>query len=331
MGENQTIEIANRLASGEDVSKLTDIKGTCYVTTTDKIPLGIANCPSFEMVSENKKEYAKATVMQIDEHDAVRGRALLQKHGKLVLIQNKPMPPLKTEELDRVYALPYMRYYHPIYEQAGGVPGIEEVEFSVTHNRGCYGHCNFCSIAYHQGRMITCRSEDSVLSEVKLLTKQPRFKGYIHDVGGPTANFRHPSCKKQAEHGMCAGKKCLAPTPCPALEVDHSEYLAMLRKVRAVKGVKQVFIRSGIRFDYLMCDKNDDFFNELVEHHVSGQLKVAPEHCSADVLDAMGKPHIEVYEKFADKFYKQTKKIGREQYLVPYLMSSHPAVPLKTQ
>ncbi len=329
MGERQTVEISRRLAAGESVGAITDVPGTCYVTEPENIPIGLTNLPSFEMVSENKKEYCKAARLEIDEHDAVSGRALLQKHGKRVVIQNKPMPPLEQQELDRVYALPYMRFYHPSYEQKGGVPAIEEVEFSITHNRGCFGHCNFCSIAFHQGRKITCRSEDSVVGEAESFVANPRFKGYIHDVGGPTANFRRPSCKKQLTQGLCKGKKCLAPTPCPALEADHSEYLHMLRRLRAVRGVKKVFIRSGIRFDYLLEDKNDAFFNELIENHVSGQLKVAPEHCSPTVLDAMGKPHIEAYEAFEKRFYERTKRIHKEQYLVPYLMSSHPGSTLK--
>ena len=231
--------------------------------------------------------------------------------------------------MDAVYALPYMRTYHPSYEALGGVPGIEEVKFSITHNRGCFGFCNFCSIALHQGRKITCRSQDSVLKEAEVIAAQPDFKGYIHDVGGPTANFRATSCEKQKQKGLCRGKKCLAPEPCKNLTVDHSEYLAMLRRLRKVKGVKRVFIRSGIRYDYLMADKDDSFFRELVRHHVSGQLKVAPEHCDAAVLDKMGKPHIETYLKFQKKFYDITKGMGKEQYLVPYLMSSHPGSTLR--
>ncbi|HPY85881.1 MAG TPA: DUF3362 domain-containing protein, partial [Ruminococcus flavefaciens] len=228
------------------------------------------------------------------------------------------------EELDYIYSLPYTRAVHPSYDSQGGVPGIEEVRFSITHNRGCFGYCNFCSIALHQGRRVTVRSEESVLKEAERITKMPDFKGYIHDVGGPTANFRHTSCEKQLSKGLCMGKKCLAPTPCPALKADHTEYLALLRKIRQVKGVKRVFIRSGIRYDYLMEDKNDEFMRELIKHHVSGQLKVAPEHCSAVVLDKMGKPHIEAYKAFQKRFYEITKGIGKEQYLVPYLMSSHP-------
>jgi uncharacterized radical SAM protein YgiQ len=239
------------------------------------------------------------------------------------------MPMLTQAELDEVYELPYERMYHPVYEKEGGVAAIREVEFSITHNRGCFGACNFCSIAFHQGRMIASRSEESVLREAKALTEKEGFKGYIHDVGGPTANFRHCSCKKQAKLGMCKDRKCLAPTPCKALDVDHEEYLHLLRKLRALPKVKKVFVRSGIRFDYLMEDKDDTFFKELVTHHVSGQLKVAPEHCSAAVLDAMGKPHIESYKAFQKRFFQITKSIGKEQYLVPYLMSSHPGSTLQ--
>ncbi|MBQ2315678.1 MAG: DUF3362 domain-containing protein, partial [Clostridia bacterium] len=232
--------------------------------------------------------------------------------------------PLDTAEMDAVYALPFMRDYHPSYEAAGGVPGIAEVKFSVIHNRGCYGACNFCSLAYHQGRYISVRSHESVIAEVEKITKMPDFKGYIHDIGGPTANFRAPSCKKQEKCGLCADKKCLAPEKCPALEVDHSDYLSLLRKLRQIKGVKKIFIRSGIRFDYLIYDSDQAFFKELVTHHTSGQLKVAPEHCSNAVLKRMGKPDISVYERFKKRFYEITESIGKKQYLVPYLMSSHP-------
>lgn len=330
MGENQTIEIAERLSKGSSVQDLYDIRGICYaVKTQDYIPTAAAECASYEIVKENKKEYATACRKQMEEQDAVRGKKIIQRHGKYILVQNQPMPPLTQSELDWVYSLPYERMYHPAYEELGGVPGIQEVEFSITHNRGCFGACNFCSIAFHQGRVVTTRSEESVIKEAKALVENPRFKGYIHDVGGPTANFRQPSCKIQEKAGMCKAKKCLAPTPCKNLQVDHNEYLNMLRKLREIKGIKKVFIRSGIRFDYMMEDEKDEFFTELVKHHVSGQLKVAPEHCSAAVLDKMGKPHIETYKKFSDKFYKITKQVGKEQYLVPYLMSSHPGSTLK--
>ena len=328
MGERQTLEIAARLQSGVPVGQITDIKGTCYFADSIEGLKGI-RLASFEECAASKTAYATACRIEYDEHDAVRGKKLFQPHGGRFLVQNEPMPPLTTAELDRVYALPYARYYHPAYEQYGGVPAIAEVEFSITHNRGCFGACNFCSIAFHQGRQITCRSEASILAEAEALTKNPHFKGYIHDVGGPTANFRRPSCDKQLKYGLCKGKKCLAPAPCKQLQADHSDYIALLRKIRAIPGIKKVFIRSGIRFDYLMADPSDEFFKELVANHVSGQLKVAPEHCSAHVLDRMGKPHIETYLKFAKKFYSYTQQIGKEQYLVPYLMSSHPGSRLK--
>ena len=300
------------------------VRGTCYLTDPVNTPIGAAQCPSFEQVRDNKREYAKATKIQYDWQDEIYGKIIIQRHGKQMLVQNPPAYSLTTEELDHIYSLPYTRAVHPSYDAQGGVPGIEEVRFSITHNRGCFGYCNFCSIALHQGRRVTVRSEESVLAEAERITKMPDFKGYIHDVGGPTANFRHTSCEKQLTKGLCMGKKCLAPTPCPALKADHTEYLAMLRKIRAIKGIKRVFIRSGIRYDYLMQDKNDEFIRELIKHHVSGQLKVAPEHCSAVVLDKMGKPHIEAYKAFQKRFYEITKGMGKEQYLVPYLMSSHP-------
>ena len=324
MSEHQITEISKRLAAGENIRNMTDIRGTCYATEPVNTPIGAAECPSLKQVSENKELYAKACRQQYDQQDEIYGKTVIQRHGNLMLVQNPPAYCLTTEEMDYVYSLPYMRAYHPSYEKLGGVPGIREVEFSITHNRGCFGNCNFCSIALHQGRKISCRSEESILKEAEMLVKMPNFKGYIHDVGGPTANFRHPSCEKQIKLGLCKGKKCLAPVPCKALEVDHTEYLGILRKLRSIKGIKKVFIRSGIRYDYLIEDKNDEFMRELIKYHVSGQLKVAPEHCSAVVLDRMGKPHIETYKKFQQKFYSITKGMNKEQYLVPYLMSSHP-------
>ncbi len=329
MGERQAVEIADRLANGEPVRSLTDIKGTCYaVKAREYMPAPCAECPSYEQVSpptdSGKRQYAVSCRIQQSEHDAVRGKRIIQRHGDEILVQNKPQPPLSTAELDGVYGLPYERNWHPSYDALGGVPALQEVKFSITHNRGCFGACNFCSIAYHQGRAVTCRSEQSVIDEARLLTGLPDFKGYIHDVGGPTANFRGPSCDKQAKAGLCKDRKCLAPTPCPALKADHREYLNMLRRLRAIDGVKKVFIRSGIRFDYLIEDNDEQFFRELVAHHVSGQLKVAPEHCSAAVLQAMGKPQISAYMRFKERYYELTKSVGKKQYLVPYLMSSHP-------
>ena len=329
MGEKQTVEIARRLADGESIKDMHDIKGTCYLVENKDTPYGGAECPSFENVVASKKEYAVSCRIQQDEQDFFRGKMLKQKHGKMMLVQNQPMEPLTGPELDKIYELPYMRTYHPSYEKDGGVPGIAEVEFSITHVRGCFGACNFCSLAFHQGRYITSRSKESVVKEAKLLTTLPNFKGYIHDIGGPTANFRFPSCKGQEDRGLCKGKKCLAPYPCKNLQADQQEYLDILRTVRQLPKVKKVFVRSGIRFDYMLCDKNEDFFKELVQHHVSGQLKVAPEHCSAAVLDKMGKPHIEAYIKFAKRYFELSKSAGKEQYIVPYLMSSHPGSSLK--
>ncbi len=329
MGEKQTVEIANRLNNGEDIKSLTDIKGTCYAVPVTETPYKGVECPSYENVLASKKEYAISCRIQQDEQDHIRGKIIKQRHGKMMLVQNEPMEPLTTEELDKIYSLPYVRTYHPMYEKDGGVPGIIEVEFSITHNRGCFGACNFCSIAFHQGRYVTCRSKESIIEEAKLLTELDGFKGYIHDVGGPTANFRRTSCDVQLKNGLCKGKKCLAPNPCPALISNHEEYLDILREIRNLPKVKKVFIRSGIRYDYMLCDKSDEFFKELVKHHVSGQLKVAPEHCSAAVLDKMGKPHIKAYKEFSKKYFTYTKSIGKEQYLVPYLMSSHPGATLK--
>lgn len=329
MGEKQTAQIAHRLNNGEKIKDLTDIKGTCYAVSVENTPYKGVECPSYENVLKYKKEYAISCRIQQDEQDHIRGKAIKQRHGKMMLVQNEPMEPLTTEELDEIYALPYTRTYHPSYEKDGGVPGILEVEFSITHNRGCFGGCNFCSIAFHQGRYVTCRSKESIINEAKMLTTLEGFKGYIHDVGGPTANFRRTSCDVQLKKGLCKGKKCLAPEPCPALVSTHEEYLDILRDIRKIPKVKKVFIRSGIRYDYLLCDNNDEFFKELVKYHVSGQLKVAPEHCSATVLDKMGKPHIKAYKEFSKRYFTYTKSIGKEQYLVPYLMSSHPGATLK--
>ncbi|MBE6889601.1 MAG: YgiQ family radical SAM protein [Ruminococcaceae bacterium] len=328
MGEVTLSQMLNNFKAGMKLSEMHDLRGTCYLTKPENTPIGAVQCDSFEIVSTNKKAYAKACRKQYDEQDEVYGRTIVQRHGNMMLVQNPPQRSVTQSEFDYTYELPYMRAYHPMYEKEGGVPAIQEVEFSVTHNRGCYGFCNFCSIALHQGRRIQTRSEESVYNEAVMLSEKPNFKGYIHDVGGPTANFRQPSCKKQDEHGMCKGKKCLAPTPCKALIADHSDYLKLLRRLRTIKKVKKVFIRSGIRYDYILADKNNEFLDELVEHHVSGQLKVAPEHASNKVLDYMGKPHIEAYEEFERRFYASTKKCGKEQYLVPYLMSSHPGCTL---
>ena len=326
MGERQTREICTRLEKGED---LNGIRGTCVMLPFFELPSGYIELPSFEKVSADKAAYARAARIEQDEQDSVYGKTLIQKHTDKYLVQYPPALPLETDELDQIYELPYERYYHPCYENQGGVPSILEVEFSVAHNRGCFGACNFCSIAFHQGRYVTVRSKESILKETRIISESPRFKGYIHDLGGPTANFRQPSCLKQKEKGLCKGKKCLAPTPCPMLIADHKEYLDILREMRSLPKIKKVFIRSGIRYDYLLCDKDDNFFKELVQYHVSGQLKVAPEHCSSSVLDCMGKPYIKAYKEFQKRYFEYTKKIGKEQYLVPYLMSSHPGSTVK--
>ena len=327
MGEHQTVEIARRLAAGEPVESITDVDGTCYLTDFDHLPEKYVECAGFKKVASDKTAYAKACRIQMDNQDVVSGQIIVQKQSEKYLVQNIPAKPLVRGELDKVYALPYTRQVHPMYKN--GIPAIEEVQFSITHNRGCFGGCNFCSLAFHQGRMITSRSIESCVREVEGFTRDPKFKGYVHDVGGPSANFRHPSCKDQLKRGMCRNKNCLAPYPCKNLDPDHSEYVELLRRLRAIPGVKKVFVRSGIRYDYLLEDKGSPFLSELVKYHISGQLKVAPEHCVAGVLDYMGKPHFDVFEKFWDKYRSVNEKNGREQYLVPYLMSSHPGCTLE--
>ncbi|MEG2053433.1 MAG: YgiQ family radical SAM protein, partial [Oscillospiraceae bacterium] len=291
MGERQTTEICTRLSKGENISTITDVAGTCFIAkdTTD-LPKNYVECAGFEKVKTDKIAYAKACKIQMDNQDVVTGKAIVQRQTEGYLVQNVPAKPLNPTELDKIYALPFMRGYHPSYEKMGGVPAIEEVQFSIIQNRGCFGGCNFCAITMHQGRRVTARSKKSIVDEAIEITEQENFKGYIHDIGGPTANFRQPSCAKQMKDGMCAGKKCLAPNPCNNLIVDHREYLEILREVRALPKVKKVFIRSGIRYDYLIYDRNDEFFKELINHHISGQLKVAPEHCAPETLKYMGKP-----------------------------------------
>ena len=324
MGEKQVVNIANKLNENIDIKEITQVPGTCYVTEDIKNIGDFVEIASYKEVCNDKKKYAEAFKIQYDEQDPVRGGVIVQKHTNKYLVQNKPEMPLTREELDAVYSLPYEKNYHPIYEKLGGIPAIEEVQFSLVSSRGCFGSCAFCAITFHQGRIVQSRSEDSILEEAKEITKLKDFKGYIHDVGGPTANFRQPACDKQLKVGACKDKQCLHPSPCKNLNVDHMEYLNVLRKLRELPNIKKVFVRSGLRYDYIMADKNDTFFNELIKYHVSGNLKVAPEHVSHKVLKFMGKPAGKTYDKFREKFYKATEKIEKKQYLIPYLMSSHP-------
>ncbi len=325
MGENIILRIAELLDKGVPIRKIHDVRGTVYLTSPeDKIHYEHIDGKSYDVLKTDKKAYAEAFAVQYANNDHISGRAITEYYDGKMLVQNPPMPPLERDELDRVYALPYARRPHPVYDKDGGVPGIAEVQFSITHNRGCFGSCNFCALTYHQGRSVRSRSIESCVAEAEKIVKMPDFKGYIHDVGGPTANFRGPACDKQLKSGICANRKCLAPKPCPNLKVDHSDYIRLLSAIENVKGVKKVFIRSGIRFDYLVYDKNEDFFKKLVRDHVSGQLKVAPEHCCDSVLSVMGKPNVSVYDRFKKRYFELTKSIGKEQYLVPYLMSSHP-------
>lgn len=354
MGEKPIVEIAERLREGIPVSQIKDVRGTCYISKFNELPSDLQKIldeynqrdsdsylktinkndkaiilPSFEEVESDKRKYAEAFKIQYEEQDALTGRILIQKHMDRYLVQNPNALPMSEKEMDKVYSLPYERTYHPMYEKYGGIPAIKEVEFSITSHRGCYGGCSFCALNFHQGRVIQKRTQNSILQEAEKLTRSPGFKGYIHDVGGPTANFRNRACKKQIDKGVCKNRQCLYPTPCKNLITDHSEYLELLRKIRQIPNVKKVFIRSGIRYDYLMLDKNDEFFYEMCNHHISGQLKVAPEHISDKVLKKMGKPSRQVYDKFVKKFNEINKKLGKKQYLIPYLMSSHPGSDLK--
>lgn len=330
MGEKSIVEIADALASGIAVKDITFIPGTVYKTKEIEGVYDGIQLPSYDEMKAKPRRYAESFQIQYCNTDPFTGKTLIEAYPNSVyVVQNPPQPPLTTQEMDAVYDLPYMRTYHPSYEEVGGVPAIAEVKFSLVSNRGCFGGCNFCALTFHQGRTVQVRSHESIIKEAELMIQDKDFKGYIHDVGGPTANFRHPSCQKQMTQGVCKNRQCLFPEPCPNLEADHSDYLALLRKLRALSGVKKVFIRSGIRFDYLMADPDDTFFRELVEHHVSGQLKVAPEHISDVVLSRLGKPKKEVYERFVRKYYKINEQLGKKQFLVPYLMSSHPGSTLK--
>lgn len=330
MSEKQIVEVADFLNQGFDGKYIRHIPGTCYIADSlDEIYEEHIVLPSFKDVSSDKRTYAECFKIQYDEQDPVRGRTLVQEHNGKYVVINKPEMPLSREELDRVYALPYQKTYHPIYEKDGGIAAIEEVKFSLVSSRGCSGNCSFCAITFHQGRIVTSRSEDSIVEEAEEITKYDDFKGYIHDIGGPTANFRKPACKKQLTLGACKHKRCMSPGICKNMEVDHREYLHLLRRVRKLPGIKKVFIRSGLRYDYIMADKDDTFFKELVEHHVSGQLKVAPEHVSPNVLKYMGKPAGKTYDEFRRKFFKITERLGKKQFIIPYLMSSHPGCKLE--
>ena len=330
MGESIILRIAKLLDRGVPIKKIRSERGCVYLCKReDEVSFPVACELDFNLIKESKEEYARAFGIQYKNQDAIYGKAIVEYYDNKKLVQNPPAFPLEREDLDAVYTLPYARNYHPVYEKEGGVPAINEVKFSITHNRGCFGGCNFCALAFHQGRSVRSRSIESVVREAKIITQMPDFKGYIHDVGGPTANFRYPACDKQLTDGVCANRKCLVPTPCKNLKADHSEYIELLNQIQALPRVKKVFIRSGIRFDYMLCDKDDSFFKKLVFEHVSGQLKVAPEHCSSNVLKYMGKPDISTYNKFYKKYFELCHQAGLEQYLVPYLMSSHPGSTIK--
>ena len=330
MGERSIVEIAEALDAGIPVEELTYVDGT-VVRVKDRDRVGEAEfLPSFEALKEDKKNYARSFYIQYINTDALNGKRLAEPYtDHLYIVQNPPSKPLSTMEMDDIYALPYARTYHPSYREKGGVPAVSEIRFSLISSRGCFGGCSFCALTFHQGRIVQVRSHESLLSEAEAITGEKDFKGYIHDVGGPTANFRHPSCGKQMEHGVCRNRQCLFPLPCRNLDADHSDYVSLLKKLREVPGVKKVFIRSGIRFDYVLADRKNEFLRELCEHHVSGQLKVAPEHVSDQVLALMGKPQNKVYEEFIRQFNRMNERLGRKQYVVLYLMSSHPGSTLK--
>ncbi len=330
MGEHSIVELAEALDAGIPVEDITYIAGTVVKTKSLDSIYDAEILPSFEDLKADKMNYARSFYTQYLNTDAFNGKRLVEPYSEhLYVVQNPPATPLTQMEMDDVYSLPYQRTYHPSYEAKGGVPAIKEIKFSLISNRGCFGGCSFCALTFHQGRIVQVRSHESLIEEAKEITKDKDFKGYIHDVGGPTANFRHPSCKKQMEHGVCKTRQCLFPSPCKNLDADHRDYVSLLRKLRDIPKVKKVFIRSGIRFDYLLADKKQEFLRELCEYHVSGQLKVAPEHVAGPVLSLMGKPEHKVYEEFTRQFHKMNERIGKEQYLVPYLMSSHPGSTLK--
>ncbi len=330
MGEHSIVEIADALNSGIDIKDITFIKGTVYKTSTLDSVYDFIELPDFNSISSDKRQYAKSFKIQYENTDPFTAKTLVEQYKeKCFVVQNPPAMPLTTMEMDDIYALDYMRDYHPIYKKQGGVPALSEVKFSITSNRGCFGGCNFCALTFHQGRIVQVRSHESILQEAMIMTKEPDFKGYIHDVGGPTANFRKTSCDKQLTHGVCMGKQCLFPKPCANLTVEHTDYISLLRKLRKLPNVKKVFIRSGIRFDYCMADKDNAFIRELCQHHISGQLRVAPEHISDNVLKLMGKPSSKVYKAFLKRYEAINQKTGKKQYVVPYLMSSHPGSTLQ--
>lgn len=330
MGEKSIVEIADALNSGIAVQDITFVLGTVYKTKEISSIYNAVLLPSYSEMLEDSRFYAKSFKIQYENMDFCTGKPLIEPYSNgIYIVQNPPQPPLTMDEMDSIYELPYQRTYHPSYQEKGGVPAIMEIKFSLISSRGCFGGCSFCALTFHQGRTVQARSHDSIVKEALLLTKDPDFKGYIHDVGGPTANFRYPSCEKQLTYGVCKNKQCLFPAPCKNIKADHTDYLELLRKLRALPGVKKVFIRSGIRFDYLLADSDDTFFRELVKYHISGQLKVAPEHISDVVLKYMGKPKNEVYKRFEEKYKQLNKQLHKNQYLVPYLMSSHPGASLK--
>ncbi|MCF0133452.1 MAG: YgiQ family radical SAM protein, partial [Blautia sp.] len=330
MGEHSIIEIAEALDNHIAIDDITFVKGTVYKCKTLDHVYDYRELPSFEMVSSDKMAYAESFAIQYRNTDPFTARVLVEDYGSRgYIVQNPPAIPLSQTEMDDVYELPYAGTYHPMYENEGGIPALEEVRFSLTSNRGCFGGCNFCALTFHQGRILQARSHESLLKEAENMTKDLHFKGYIHDVGGPTADFRHASCEKQLTKGVCPDRQCLFPAPCKNLVADHTDYVSLLRKLRQIPGVKRVFVRSGVRFDYVIADKNPDFLKELVEHHISGQLRVAPEHVSDTVLYCMGKPSHGVYKAFLDKYDKVNRESGRKQYAVPYFMSSHPGCTMK--
>jgi len=324
MGEKAIVEIAEALDSGIPVNEITYIRGTVYKTKDKERAYDYMVLPPYNEIISSKEKYGESFLIQYENTDAIAAKTLIEPYGDIYVVQNPPAMPLSQKELDAVYDLPYMRTYHPIYESQGGIPALQEVKFSIINNRGCFGSCSFCALTFHQGRVVQSRSHESIIHEAEAMTEDPEFKGYIHDVGGPTANFREPACQKQKSKGACIKKQCLFPNPCKQLKVDHKDYLTLLHKLRNIPKVKKVFIRSGIRYDYLIYDQDESFFRELCQYHISGQLKVAPEHISSRVLQKMGKPNRNVYDKFVRRYYEINKELGKNQFLVPYLMSSHP-------